>query len=31
MNAGKEIFEGSLSEAVKDSRVIEVYFGEVHD
>jgi branched-chain amino acid transport system ATP-binding protein len=31
MNAGKEIFEGSLSEAVKDARVIEVYFGADHD
>jgi branched-chain amino acid transport system ATP-binding protein len=31
MNAGKEIFEGLLSEAVKDARVNEVYFGEEHD
>ncbi len=31
MNAGKEIFEGSLSEAIKDARVIEVYFGAEHD
>jgi branched-chain amino acid transport system ATP-binding protein len=30
MNAGKEIFEGLLSDAVKDARVIEVYFGADH-
>jgi branched-chain amino acid transport system ATP-binding protein len=30
MNAGKEIFEGQLSAAVQDPRVIEVYFGAEH-
>jgi len=30
MNAGKEIFEGQLSAAVKDIRVNEVYFGADH-
>jgi branched-chain amino acid transport system ATP-binding protein len=30
MNAGKEIFEGRLSAAVQDPRVIEVYFGAEH-
>jgi branched-chain amino acid transport system ATP-binding protein len=30
MNAGKEIFEGQLGDAVKDSRVNEVYFGADH-
>jgi branched-chain amino acid transport system ATP-binding protein len=30
MNAGKEIFEGQLSAAVHDPRVIEVYFGAEH-
>lgn len=30
MNAGKEIFEGRLSQAVQDPRVIEVYFGTEH-
>ncbi|MGA7324820.1 MAG: ABC transporter ATP-binding protein [Rhodomicrobium sp.] len=31
MNAGKEIFEGRLAEAIRDPRVIEVYFGAEHD
>jgi branched-chain amino acid transport system ATP-binding protein len=31
MNAGKEIFDGLLSEAVRDPRVVEVYFGTEHD
>jgi len=30
MNAGKEIFEGRLAEAIKDPGVIEVYFGAEH-
>jgi len=28
MNAGKEIFEGRLTEAFKDSRVVEVFLGD---
>jgi branched-chain amino acid transport system ATP-binding protein len=31
MNAGKEIFDGLLSAAVRDPRVVEVYFGTEHD
>jgi branched-chain amino acid transport system ATP-binding protein len=31
MNSGKEIFEGSLADAVRDPQVVEVYFGAEHD
>ena len=27
MNAGKEIFEGSLAAAIEDKRVVEVFLG----
>jgi branched-chain amino acid transport system ATP-binding protein len=30
MNAGKEIFEGSLAEAVKNAQVVEVFLGGAH-
>jgi branched-chain amino acid transport system ATP-binding protein len=30
MNAGKEIFEGKLAEAVKQPQVIEVFLGGEH-
>jgi len=31
MNAGKEIFEGPLAEAVRDPHVVEVYLGADHE
>jgi len=30
MNAGREIFEGVLAEAVRDEKVVEVYLGGAH-
>lgn len=30
MNAGREIFEGALTEAVRDDKVVEVYLGGEH-
>ena len=30
MNAGKEIFEGVLADAVQDPQVVEVYLGADH-
>ena len=31
LNAGKEIFEGTLADAVRDARVVEVFLGAEHD
>jgi len=31
LNAGKEIFEGTLANAVRDARVVEVFLGAEHD
>jgi len=31
LNAGKEIFEGTLADAVRDLRVVEVFLGAEHD
>lgn len=31
LNAGREIFEGTLADAVRDARVVEVFLGAEHD
>jgi branched-chain amino acid transport system ATP-binding protein len=30
LNAGREIFEGTLADAVRDARVVEVFLGAEH-